>query len=184
MAKNKTEEDLIRNLEALGFDDYEDELCKRDRCQKGQVCLFTMLELIQENYNESFFNGILTDKDFIISAKDMYAMLSGKGCHLPKKNSKAFKAIEFFLDADEALCYNNAFNESIEVAIKRNIVKHCGKILYLFVVSIVHGEDSKLCYDELESIIMISGIFKEDDSKELLKRLKIFRHARSKTIHE
>gem|GEM_PF-5931554 len=34
MAKSNTEDDLIKNMEALGFDDYEDELCKRDWCQK------------------------------------------------------------------------------------------------------------------------------------------------------
>ena len=172
MRKNASHEDLVKNMEAIGFTYYEDEFCERKWCNKRKACLLTTLESIQENYNEYFFNGVLSEKDLLVPKKDLEAMLCGRGCKLPEKNPKAFKAIEFLLAVDEALCFDNIFNKSWKAISKKEAVKCFGRSLYLFVISIVNNRDPKPYYEKLESSFNANELLDEDKSKKFLKIMK------------
>lgn len=172
MEKSKTDGDLVQNMEAIGFTYYEDEFCERKWCNKNKICLLTTLESIQENYNEHFFNGVLSEKDFLVPKKDVETMLCGRVCTLPEKNPKALKAIEFLLAVDEALCFDNIFNKSLKAISKKEAVKHFGRSLYLFVISVVRNEPIDSRRIEFESIIVTGGIFDEKMSQKFLKKMK------------
>ncbi len=169
VAKNDSHEDLVKDMEAIGFAYYEDEFCERKWCNKNKMCLLTTLESIQENYNNYFFNGVLSEKDFLVPKKDLEAMLCGRGCKLPEKNPKTFKAIEFLLAVDEALCFDNIFNKSWKAISKKEVVKHFGRSLYLFVISAVNNRDPQTYYEKLESSFHANEIFDASRSEKFLK---------------
>lgn len=59
----KTEEEERRGMEALGFTYHEDPSCGRPWCEEREECMWCSVLSWQEECNNQFFGGLLTDAD-------------------------------------------------------------------------------------------------------------------------
>lgn len=96
-------EEERRRMEALGFTFHDDGPCKRPLCQKREECLWCSLLTQQEECDEYFFGGLLSDDDRLIPDVIKDRCLSGEGCDaLPaswhQSGTKEHAAVVWFLD--------------------------------------------------------------------------------------
>ncbi|HLD71892.1 hypothetical protein A3A67_04000 [Candidatus Peribacteria bacterium RIFCSPLOWO2_01_FULL_51_18] len=103
MSTATSEEEECRGMEALGFTYHDDGPCERSLCQKREECLWCSLLAWQEECDEYFFGGLLSDDDRLIPDAMKDLCLSGEGCDaLPvswhQSGTKEHAAIVWFLD--------------------------------------------------------------------------------------
>lgn len=109
----KTEEEERRGMEALGFTYHEDPSCGRPWCEEHEECLWCSVLSWQEECNDQFFGGLLTDADLLVPQEMQEQCLCGNGCDaLPsswhKEGSDQCKAILWFLDLMDALVFGSS----------------------------------------------------------------------------
>lgn len=109
----KTEKEERRGMEALGFTYHEDPSCGRLWCEEREECLWCSVLSWQEECNDQFFSGLLSDDDLLAPQEIQDKCLSGEGCEaLPsswhREGSDQRKAILWFLDMMDALIFGSS----------------------------------------------------------------------------
>ena len=109
----KSDEEERRGMEALGFTYHEDPSCGRSWCEEREECLWCSVLSWQEECNDQFFAGLLSDADLLIPKEIQDQCLSGAGCEaLPpswhQEGSNQHKAILWFLDVMDALIFGSS----------------------------------------------------------------------------
>ena len=172
----KTEEEYIKGMENLGFTYCEDEYCENTWCAKNKQCLKAEIDIFQSEFDEMFFDNLLSERDKIIT-DEMFSGDFGNGCGLPqswhKIRSKEHKAILFLFTLGELLFFNRkAFSKKL---LKRSEVKTFCRNCFLFVQSILYKRPFGLeLISGMELFLKKNKIFSKIESDWLGKLLEDF----------
>jgi|GEM_PF-2694954 len=135
----KTEEEYRKGMENLGFTYCEDEYCKNAWCAKNRQCLKVEIDVFQDEFNEMFFDDLLSEKDKIIT-DEMCREDFENECGLPeswhKMRSMEHKAVLFLFTVGEILFFNRkAFSKKL---LKYPQIKAFCRNCFLFVQAILY----------------------------------------------
>jgi len=173
---SKNEEEFSTRMEEAGFVRIEgssEKVCGKSWCQEHGECLDMTLFYIQELFNIYCFEGMLRIEDYII--KEDYE----GGCVLPsawyKKGRLENKTIEFLIDIEDYLSFENTLKVDFEELCENKIVQKFIRAVYMF--SFYHLRKSKVIHYEeykntIQDFLSVNKVLKRQESRILLKQFE------------
>lgn len=132
---SETEEEYQKKMEELGFTMHEDEYCEGEWCQENQDCLYINLDCFQESFDETFFWKMLPAKDKIIPKEFCCDDVPESWKSLKTKEGKM---IEWCLDMQDVLIFDNLQKISFIELAKQETVQNFCRSFYLTLQKILH----------------------------------------------
>jgi hypothetical protein len=172
----KSDEELNEKMKELGFTCHEDEFCDRKYCQSNEICLWTVIESFQYDCEEHFFDGLLSEKDMILTQEDIENYCE-TGCRFPKEwddeNGPAYQSIMFVIDIEDAIYQSRPSHISFEGFTQQKEIKSFFRDLYMFLLIMLrqpHSDKKDRIFKNMKTFLKDNAVLSKKHSMGFLKR--------------
>ena len=174
--ESKTDKEIQKGMEELGFTYHEDEYCDGDYCQKHDDCLMVVLDHFTRSFNKDFFADLLPEDKKIITHVMRTDGFDGH-CGLPQQwnNKKNFeyKVILWATQLYDAFVFKNILDISFAEIAKQEDYHEFFCSFYLFFYSFLYKQEIKDDWkQEIKKFLGKNKVLSKPLSKQFLTRFE------------